>query len=106
VAPDLNGVTMMTTKAKVLGVEIEKAQQIHNDIARPENRLIRLEQIIGHEKKGIPPLIPMSRQGWVKGVKEGRHPQPVYLGNSRTPFYRLIEILDLVHGEYRSDEVA
>ena len=105
-APDLNGVTMMTTEAKILGVEIEKAQQIHNDIARPENRLIRLEQIIGHEKKGILPLIPMSRQGWVKGVKEGRHPQPVYLGNSRIPFYRLIEILDLVNGEYQPERAA
>jgi len=97
---------MMTTEAKILGVEIEKAQQIHNDIARPENRLIRLEQVIGNEKKGIPPLIPMSRQGWVKGVKEGRHPQPVYLGNSRTPFYRLIEILDLVNGEYQPERAA
>ena len=95
----------MTTEAKILGVEAKEAQQIYNDIARPENRLIRLEQIIGHEKKGIPPLIPMSRQGWVKGVKEGRHPQPVYLGNSRIPFYRLIEILDLVHGEYKSERV-
>lgn len=96
----------MRTGEKVFGFEAREAQQIHNDIARPENRLIRLEQIIGNEKKGIPPLIPMSRQGWIKGVKEGRHPQPVYLGSSRIPFYRLIEILDLVHGEYQSDEVA
>jgi len=92
----------MKQQDKILGIEANEAQQIHNDIARPENRLIRLEQIIGHEKKGIPPLIPMSRQGWIKGVKEGRHPQPVYLGNSRIPFYRLIEVLDLVHGEYKS----
>jgi hypothetical protein len=93
----------MTTDEKISGFGAREAQQIRNDIACPENRLIRLEQIIGHQKKGIPPLIPMSRQGWVKGVKEGRHPQPVYLGNSRTPFYRLIEVLDLVHGEYKSE---
>ena len=96
----------MTTGEKIFGIGAREAQEIHNDIARPENRLIRLEQIIGHEKKGIPPLIPMSRQGWVKGVKEGRHPQPVYLGNSRIPFYRLIEILDFVHGEYQPEHAA
>ena len=96
----------MKQQANILGIEANEAQKIYNDIARPENRLIRLEQIIGHKKKGIPPLIPMSRQGWVKGVKEGRHPQPVYLGNSRIPFYRLIEVLSLVHGEYRPEHVA
>jgi len=96
----------MKQQANILGIEANEAQKIYNDIARPENRLIRLEQIIGQKKKGIPPLIPMSRQGWVKGVKEGRHPQPVYLGNSRIPFYRLIEVLSLVHGEYQPEHVA
>jgi len=96
----------MKSQDNIYGIEANKAQKIYNDIARPENRLIRLEQIIGHKEKGITPLIPMSRQGWVKGVKEGRHPQPVYLGNSRIPFYRLIEVLSLVHGEYQPEHMA
>jgi len=36
-------------------------------------------QIIGHKKRGIPPIIPVSRSTFLKGIDEGLFPKPVYL---------------------------
>lgn len=41
--------------------------------------LLRLPQIIGDRKKGIPAIIPVSRTTWFDGVKSGRFPQPIRL---------------------------
>ena len=46
----------------------------------PEIGYLRLSQIIGNPKKGIPALIPISRSAWFTGVKAGRYPQGVLLG--------------------------
>lgn len=40
----------------------------------PETGYVRLEQIIGNKKKGIPAVIPMSRTTWWRGVKSGKYP--------------------------------
>ncbi|MDA9095417.1 hypothetical protein N9J88_03375 [Porticoccaceae bacterium] len=41
----------------------------------PQNkRLLRLKDIIGDKKSGIPPIIPVSRTLWWSGIKEGRFP--------------------------------
>ena len=42
--------------------------------------LLKLRQIIGDPKKGIAPLIPVSRSAWYAGVRQGKFPQPVKLG--------------------------
>jgi predicted DNA-binding transcriptional regulator AlpA len=41
---------------------------------------LRLEQIIGDKKKGIPAIIPVSRSSWFAGVKSGRYPKGINLG--------------------------
>lgn len=46
----------------------------------PATGLLRLSQIIGDKKAGIPPLIPVSRQTWYVGVKSGRYPQSIKIG--------------------------
>ena len=51
-------------------------------VALNEYRLLRLSEIIGSKKRGIPPIIPVSRTTWLVGVKEGRYPQPVKVGRS------------------------
>jgi hypothetical protein len=50
----------------------------------PETGLVRLAQIVGNPKRGIPPLIPISKSTWWKGVREGRFPQPVKLSKKCT----------------------
>ena len=45
----------------------------------PETGFVRLKQIIGDKKEGIPPIIPVSRSSWWNGVKKGIYPQPVKL---------------------------
>jgi prophage regulatory protein len=40
---------------------------------------LRLPHIIGDAKKGVPPLIPVSRSTWYAGIKAGRYPKPVSL---------------------------
>ena len=39
--------------------------------------LLRLHDIIGCKKRKIPPIIPMSRVNWYKGIKDKRYPQPL-----------------------------
>jgi prophage regulatory protein len=51
----------------------------------------RLYQIIGHKKRGITPLIPISASTWWAGVRAGRFPKPVKLGK-RTTAWRSDEI--------------
>ncbi len=40
---------------------------------------LRLSQIIGDTRKGIPALFPVSRTTWLEGVKSGIYPKPVRL---------------------------
>jgi hypothetical protein len=53
----------------------------------PEYGLVRLSQILGDKKKGIPPIIPISKSAWWAGVKSGRYPQPVKLSDRCTCWY-------------------
>jgi len=54
----------------------------------------RLKQIIGDQKKGIAPIIPVSSSTWWQGVKDGRYPQPVKL-SERCTAWRVRDILEL-----------
>jgi predicted DNA-binding transcriptional regulator AlpA len=45
-----------------------------------DSALLRLSQIIGNSKKGIKPLIPVSRSTFLNGVKSGLYPKPIKLG--------------------------
>ena len=62
---------------------MDKEQQTVGNIL-PETGLVRLSQILGDKKKGIPPIIPISKSTWWAGVKTGRYPQPVKLSDRCT----------------------
>ncbi len=61
----------------------------------PETGLVRLSQILGDKKKGIPPIIPVSKSAWWAGVKSGRYPKPIKLGE-RTTCWNVADILKLI----------
>jgi prophage regulatory protein len=61
----------------------------------PETGLVRLSQILGDRKKGIPPIIPVSKSSWWAGVKSGRYPKPIKLGE-RTTCWHVADIRNLL----------
>ena len=82
----------------------------------PETGFLRLKQIIGQEEvteeqvkknrqhgKGpkrprpaLPPLIPVKKSCWWEGVKSGRFPPPVKVGNGRGTFWKVEDIRNLI----------
>ena len=65
----------------------------------PETGYLRLPQIVGKPATGntpaIPALFPVSKSTWWAGVRSGRFPQPVKLGQ-RTTAWRVEDILALI----------
>lgn len=61
----------------------------------PGTGLVRLSQILGDKKKGIPPIIPVSKSTWWAGVKSGRYPKPIKLGE-RTTCWNVLDIRKLI----------
>ncbi len=64
----------------------------------PETGFLRLPQIIGDPKAEppIPPIIPVKKSCWWEGVKSGRFPKPVKIGNGRGTFWRVEDIRKLI----------
>ena len=64
----------------------------------PETGFLRLAQIIGNPaaKPPIPPIIPVKKTCWWAGVKTGRFPAPVKIGNGRGTFWRVEDIRTLI----------
>lgn len=64
----------------------------------PETGFLRLRQIIGDPKAEppIPPLIPIKKTCWWEGVKSGRFPKPVKIGNGRGTFWKVEDIRALI----------
>lgn len=71
----------------------EMQQTVQNVL--PESGLVRLSQIVGDKKKGIAPIIPVSKSSWWAGVQSGRYPKPVKLGE-RTTCWRVSDIRALI----------
>jgi predicted DNA-binding transcriptional regulator AlpA len=61
----------------------------------PETGFLRIWQIIGNKKTNIPALIPISRTTFLNGVKSGKFPKPVKLGE-RTTAWKVEQIRDLI----------
>ena len=55
--------------------------------AIPSTGYVRLWQIIGCKKRGLVPVIPVSRSTWLAGVRIGRTPAAVKLGPRTTAWY-------------------
>lgn len=52
------------------------------------NALLRIWQILGDKKRGIPALIPIGRASFYRGIQEGRYPAPSHhLGPSTAVWY-------------------
>jgi predicted DNA-binding transcriptional regulator AlpA len=67
----------------------------------PEIGYIRLRQIIGDPKRGIPAIIPVSRATWFRGIKAGRYPAGVALG-PRCVGWHVDDIRPLIERKARS----
>lgn len=61
----------------------------------PQTGFIRLPQIVGDQKQGIPAIIPVGKSTWWAGVRSGRYPKPVKLG-PRTTAWRVEDIRNLI----------
>jgi prophage regulatory protein len=61
--------------------EMDQPPKIHQ---LPQTGFLRLPQILGDVRQGIPPIFPLSRSSWWAGVKAGRFPRPVKLGPRTT----------------------
>jgi predicted DNA-binding transcriptional regulator AlpA len=70
----------------------------------PKTGFLRISQIVGDARKGIPALIPISRAAWWEGVRAGRFPAPIKLG-PKTTVWRVEDILAFIEnarGGWRS----
>jgi hypothetical protein len=63
----------------------------------PEKGFLRLRQLLGDKKASppTPPIIPISRTSWLNGVRSGKYPKPVKLGE-RTTAWRVEDIRALI----------
>lgn len=71
-------------------------------LAFPPGALLRVEQIVGNPKKGVPALIPVSANTWWRWVKEGRVPAGRKLGPQVTAWP--IEVV-LAVGQPQAEQV-
>jgi prophage regulatory protein len=56
---------------------------------------LRLNQIIGNKKAGIPAIIPLSRTKFLTEVKNGNYPAPIRLG-IRSIAWKTSDIVELI----------
>ncbi|MGZ8182798.1 MAG: helix-turn-helix transcriptional regulator [Methylobacter sp.] len=56
---------------------------------------LRVWQIIGDRKRGIEAILPIGRSTFLAGVKSGKYPKPVKLGE-RTTAWRKSDIMALL----------
>jgi prophage regulatory protein len=61
----------------------------------PETGFLRIWQIVGNKRTNIPALIPISRTSFLNGVKSGKYPKPIKLGE-RTTAWRVEDIKALI----------
>lgn len=64
-------------------------------------RTLSLDEIIGNRKKGIPPIIPVSKSTWYAGVKSGRYPKSYEVSVGRvvwrgSDIYALLQEMGMV----------
>ena len=62
----------------------------------PSEGFVRISQIIGDKKKGIVGVFPVSRASWYEGIKAGKYPSALKIGDSRTSAWRVADIRALI----------
>lgn len=80
---------------------------VKKKMAKNINGLVRLKQIIGDSKATppIPAIIPISKSSWWNGVKSGKYPQPIKLGE-RTTVWKIEDILAFIDSMEATNDVA
>jgi prophage regulatory protein len=58
----------------------------------PETRYLRIWQIVGDKKRGILPILPISKSGWWAGIRKGIYPKGVKL-SERCTAWRLEDVM-------------
>ncbi len=81
-------------EVKTVPIQAKKLNQVDCNTL-PEAGFLRIWQILGNKKTNIPGLIPISRTSFLNGVKSGKYPKPVKLGE-RTVAWRVEDIRKLV----------
>ncbi|PPD49119.1 MAG: AlpA family transcriptional regulator [Methylobacter sp.] len=61
----------------------------------PQTGFVRIWQIVGNKKTNTPAILPIGRTSFLMGVKSGKYPKPVKLGE-RTTAWRVSDIRDLI----------
>jgi prophage regulatory protein len=64
----------------------------------PDTGYLRIWHIVGDKKRGLPPILPISKSTWWNGVKSGKYPKPVKLG-SRITAWKADDIRKLIEAE-------
>ena len=66
----------------------------------PQERLLRIDDIIGNRRKGVIGLLPMSRSKFYELVKNRTIPPPAHLGcNSFWPLSSIQAVIDSITGK-------
>jgi prophage regulatory protein len=60
-----------------------------------KERFVRITEICGDRRKGIEPLVSVSKSYWWKGVRTGQFPAPIKL-SPRVSVWRYSEIQDFI----------
>jgi len=85
-----NPVTQIKNRGSVsAGTLINELPEILN-----ESVYLRGFQIADYKKKGVTPLLPISRSTWLAGVASNRFPSPIRIG--RSTFWKSSDIRKLV----------
>jgi len=62
----------------------------------PETGFLRLRDIVGDVKAGIPAIIPVSKSTWWQGCRTGRYPKPTHALGVRITCWRCEDIRALI----------
>jgi len=72
-----------------------KPQYLSTAHQLPQHGFVRIYQIVGSKSKGIPAILPIGRTSFLNGVKSGKYPKPVRLGE-RTVAWKVEDIRALI----------
>ena len=75
--------------------DVQHMATTHTPLTLPELGFLRIWQITGCVKRNIPALIPIGRTSFLNGVKSGKYPKPVKLGE-RTTAWKVEDIRALI----------
>jgi prophage regulatory protein len=83
---------------------------MENTSALPATSLLQLNRIVrtkyrrkNPDLSAPRPLIDMSESAWWDGVKSGRFPAPIYLGDASRPYWRADKIQLVLEGRYEPE---